>query len=69
VNYNEPDMLIVGMMGFSGAQNRTHLALWAISSAPFLAGNNLATMNADTKSVLTNSELIAINQDPLAKQG
>ncbi|MEO6602664.1 MAG: alpha-galactosidase, partial [Polyangiaceae bacterium] len=34
-----------------------------------LAGNNLTTMNADTKSVLTNSEVIAIDQDPLAKQG
>jgi Alpha galactosidase A/Alpha galactosidase C-terminal beta sandwich domain len=68
-HYNDPDMLIVGMTGFSGAQNRAHLALWAISSAPLLAGNNLATMNADTKSVLTNSEVIAIDQDPLAKQG
>jgi hypothetical protein len=68
-HYNDPDMLIVGMSGFSGAQNRAHLALWAISGAPLLAGNNLATMNADTKSVLTNSEVIAIDQDPLAKQG
>jgi len=68
-HYNDPDMLIVGMSGFSGPQNRTHFALWAISGAPLLAGNNLATMNADTKSVLTNSEVLAINQDPLAKQG
>ncbi len=68
-HYNDPDMLIVGMPGFSGAQNRSHMALWAISSAPLLAGNNLATMNTDTKSVLTNAEVIAINQDPLAKQG
>lgn len=68
-HYNDPDMLIVGMNGFSGAQNRTHLALWAIAGAPLLAGNNLATMNADTKSVLTNPEVIAIDQDPLAKQG
>ena len=68
-HYNDPDMLIVGMTGFSGAQNRTHLSLWAIAGAPLLAGNNLATMNADTKSVLTNAELIAIDQDPLAKQG
>ena len=62
-------MLIVGMPSFTLAQNRTHMALWAISSAPLLAGNNLITMTSDTKSVLTNAEVIAINQDPLAKQG
>lgn len=68
-HYNDPDMLIVGMSGFNLAQNRTHMALWAIASAPLLAGNNMATMSSDTKGVLTNSEVIAINQDPLAKQG
>jgi len=68
-HYNDPDMLIVGMSGFSGAQNRTHMALWAMSGAPLLAGNKLDSMSADTKSVLTNSEVIAIDQDPLAKQG
>jgi hypothetical protein len=68
-HYNDPDMLIVGMPSFTAAQNRTHMALWAISGAPLLAGNNLMTMNSDTKSVLTNPEVVAIDQDPLAKQG
>jgi len=68
-HYNDPDMLIVGMSGFSLAQNRTHFALWAISGAPLLAGNKLDSMSAETKSVLTNAEVIAIDQDPLAKQG
>jgi hypothetical protein len=68
-HYNDPDMLIVGMSGFSGAQNRAHMGLWAISGAPLLAGNKLDSMSADTKSVLTNREVIAIDQDPLAKQG
>ena len=68
-HYNDPDMLIVGMPSFTAAQNRTHMALWAISGAPLLAGNNLMTMTSDTKSVLTNAEVIAIDQDPLAKQG
>ena len=68
-HYNDPDMLIVGMPNFTLAQNRTHMALWAISGAPLLAGNKLDSMSADTKSVLTNSEVLAIDQDPLAKQG
>ena len=68
-HYNDPDMLIVGMPSFTAAQNRTHMALWAISSAPLLAGNNLMTMTSDTKSVLTNAEVVAIDQDPLGKQG
>jgi hypothetical protein len=68
-HYNDPDMLIVGMSGFSLAQNRTHFALWAISGAPLLAGNQLDTMSAEVKGVLTNGEVIAIDQDPLAKQG
>ncbi|HVY31200.1 MAG TPA: glycoside hydrolase family 27 protein [Polyangiaceae bacterium] len=68
-HYNDPDMLIVGMNGFGLAQNRTHMALWAISGAPLLAGNKLDSMSAETKSVLSNSEVIAIDQDPLAKQG
>ena len=68
-HYNDPDMLIVGMSAFTLAQNRTHMALWAISSAPLLAGNKLDAMSAEVKGVLTNREVIAINQDPLAKQG
>jgi hypothetical protein len=57
------------MSGFDLARNRTHMALWAISGAPLLAGNKLDSMSAETKAVLTNSEVIAIDQDPLAKQG
>lgn len=68
-HYNDPDMLVVGMPGFNGTQNRSHLALWAISGAPLIAGNNLATMSSDTKAVLTNREVIAIDQDPLGRQG
>jgi hypothetical protein len=68
-HYNDPDMLIVGMPGFSAAQNRAHFALWAISGAPLLAGNDLASMSSDVKGVLTNSEVIEIDQDPLAGQG
>ena len=68
-HFNDPDMLIVGMSGFTAAQNRSHMALWAISGAPLLAGNKLDSMSSDTKSVLINSEVIAIDQDLLGKQG
>ena len=68
-HYNDPDMLIVGMPGFTGAQNRTHLSLWAISGAPLLAGNDLTTMSADTRAVLTNPEVIAVDQDSRGQQG
>ncbi|MEW9534749.1 lectin [Microbispora sp. NPDC049125] len=68
-HYNDPDMLIVGMQGFSAAQNRTHMGLWAISGAPLLAGNNLATMSAETKAILTNREVLAVDQDSLGRQG
>src|SRR4051812_15184680 len=68
-HYNDPDMLIVGMPNFTAGQNRTHLGLWAISGAPLLAGNNLATMSADIRTILTNREVIAIDQDPLGRQG
>jgi hypothetical protein len=68
-HYNDPDMLMVGMPGFTLAQNRTHLGLWAISGAPLLAGNDLTTMSAETRGVLTNREVLAVDQDPLGRQG
>ena len=67
--YNDPDMLMVGMNGLNAAQNRLHMGLWAISGAPLLAGNNLATMSATTRDILTNREVIAIDQDPRGLQG
>jgi chitodextrinase len=66
-HYNDPDMLMVGMSGFNSAQNKTHISLWAISSAPLIAGNNLATMSSDTKAILTNRDMLSINQDALGK--
>lgn len=68
-HYNDPDMLIVGMPGFTAEQNRTHLSLWAISGAPLLAGNQLTEMSAETKDILTNREVIAIDQDSSGTQG
>ncbi|MEU0214794.1 RICIN domain-containing protein [Streptomyces sp. NPDC006265] len=68
-SYNDPDMLMTGMSGLSAAQNRLHMGLWAISGAPLLAGNNLTTMSTTTRDILTNREMIAIDQDPRGLQG
>ncbi|MEV4054793.1 ricin-type beta-trefoil lectin domain protein [Amycolatopsis sp. NPDC049688] len=68
-HYNDPDMLVAGLSGFSDAQNRTHLSLWAISGAPLIAGNKLSGMSAATRAALTNREMIAIDQDALGRQG
>ncbi|NNN31344.1 alpha-galactosidase [Streptomyces sp. S3(2020)] len=67
--YNDPDMLMTGMSGLTAAQNRLHMGLWSISGAPLLAGNNLATMSTVTRDILTNREMIAIDQDPRGLQG
>ncbi|MFF4394161.1 ricin-type beta-trefoil lectin domain protein [Streptomyces sp. NPDC001480] len=67
--YNDPDMLMVGMDGFTAAQNRTHMNLWAISGAPLLAGNDLTTMTSETAGILKNPEVIAVDQDARGLQG
>ncbi|HJP80478.1 MAG TPA: alpha-galactosidase [Pseudonocardiaceae bacterium] len=67
--YNDPDMLVAGMTGLSDDQARTHLSLWAMSGAPLLAGNNLVTTNTSTAQILTNPEVIAVDQDPRELQG
>ncbi|MCD9878441.1 RICIN domain-containing protein [Streptomyces guryensis] len=67
--YNDPDMMMTGMSGLTAAQNRLHMGLWSILGAPLLAGNNLATMSTTTRDILTNRELIAIDQDPRGLQG
>ncbi|MDX3243922.1 ricin-type beta-trefoil lectin domain protein [Streptomyces sp. ME18-1-4] len=67
--YNDPDMMMTGMSGLSAAQNRLHMSLWSILGAPLLAGNNLATMSTTTRDILTNPEVLAIDQDPRGLQG
>ena len=68
-HWNDPDMLEVGNGGMTTDEYRTHMSLWAILAAPLLAGNDLTTMTPDTIALLTNKEVIAIDQDPLGRQG
>ena len=68
-HWNDPDMLEVGNGGMSGDEYRTHMSLWAILAAPLLAGNDLSKMSPETLAILTNKEVIAVDQDRLGKQG
>jgi hypothetical protein len=67
--YNDPDMLMVGLNSMTAQRNRLHMSLWSISGAPLLAGNNVATMSTETRDILTNPEVLAIDQDPRGLQG
>ncbi len=67
-HWNDPDMLEVGNGGMTKEEYRTHFSMWAMFSAPLLAGNDLSNMTADTKEILLNKEVIAIDQDALGQQ-
>ena len=68
-HWNDPDMLEVGNSGLSVSESRAHFSLWCILAAPLIAGNDLRDMSKETLEILTNKEVIAIDQDPLGKQG
>jgi alpha-galactosidase len=68
-HWNDPDMLEVGNGGMTDVENRSHFSLWAMLAAPLIAGNDLRNMRPEIRDILTNKEVIAINQDPLGSQG
>ena len=68
-HWNDPDMLEVGNGGMTTEEYKTHFSLWCMLSAPLLAGNDIQNMSPETKSILTNREIIALDQDILGKQG
>ncbi len=67
-HWNDPDMLEIGNGGMKPDEYRQHMSLWAMLAAPLLAGNDLTKMSDVDRSILTNREVIAIDQDPLGKQ-
>ncbi|KAL4483250.1 hypothetical protein ABPG74_019276 [Tetrahymena malaccensis] len=67
--WNDPDMLEVGNGGMTTHEYEAHFALWALLKAPLLIGCDVNNMSADTLRILSNKEIIAINQDPLGIQG
>jgi alpha-galactosidase len=68
-HWNDPDMLEVGNGGMTQDEYKTQMSLWAILAAPLLAGNDLANMSKETHAILANRGIIAIDQDPLGRQG
>jgi alpha-galactosidase len=77
-HWNDPDMLVVGLYGKSrqipgegctDTQYRTHFSLWCLLAAPLMIGCDVSQMNAATRDILLNREVIALDQDPLGQQG
>jgi len=76
-NWNDPDMLVVGWVGWGPSlhpskltpdEQYTHISLWSLLSAPLLIGCDLTRLDAFTLNLLTNDEVLSINQDPLGYQ-
>jgi alpha-galactosidase len=68
-HWNDPDMLEVGNGGLTVNEERAHFSLWCMLAAPLIAGNDIRQMTKETTEILTNREMIAIDQDPLGRQG
>ena len=68
-HWNDPDMLEVGNGGMTTTEYRAHFSLWCLLASPLMAGNDLRSMSPEIKEILTNSEVIAIDQDALGMQG
>lgn len=78
--WNDPDMLVVGLKGKSGpsrdqggigattTEYQSQMSLWSLMAAPLMISNDVRNMDADTRKILTNKDIIAIDQDPLGKQ-
>jgi alpha-galactosidase len=76
-NWNDPDMLVVGLVGWGPSlhptnlkpnEQYTHISLWCLLSAPLLIGCDLSKIDDFTMNLLTNNEVLAVDQDPLGEQ-
>ncbi|MFS8197561.1 NPCBM/NEW2 domain-containing protein [Streptomyces sp. CWNU-52B] len=68
-HWNDPDMLEVGNGGMTDTEYRSHFSMWSIMAAPLLIGSDLRTASDATFEILDNKEVIAVDQDPLGRQG
>lgn len=67
-HWNDPDMLEVGNGGMTFYENRSHFTMWCMLAAPLILGNDLSNISKETMKIISNKELIAIDQDSLGKQ-
>jgi alpha-galactosidase len=68
-HWNDPDMLEVGNGGMNNTEYRAHFSMWALLAAPLMAGNDIRDMSPEIRDILTNKEVIAVDQDPAGLQG
>jgi alpha-galactosidase len=68
-HWNDPDMLEVGNGVLNMTESRAHFSMWCILAAPLIAGNDIRSMTREVHDILTDAEVIAIDQDPLGQQG
>ena len=67
--WNDPDMLEVGNGGMTYDGYRAHFSLWALAKAPLIVGCDVTSMSKETREIILNKEVIAVNQDSLGIQG
>eukprot|EP00262_Sarcandra_glabra_P005383 TRINITY_DN1690_c0_g1_i1.p1 TRINITY_DN1690_c0_g1~~TRINITY_DN1690_c0_g1_i1.p1 ORF type:complete len:428 (+),score=62.57 TRINITY_DN1690_c0_g1_i1:79-1362(+) len=67
--WNDPDMLEIGNGGMTYQEYRGHFSIWSLMKAPLLIGCDVRNMTTETLEILSNKEVIAVNQDPLGVQG
>lgn len=68
-HWNDPDMLEVGNGGMTKSEYEAHFSLWAMMAAPLISGNDLSSMSEETRAILTNGDVIAVDQDALGISG
>jgi alpha-galactosidase len=68
-HWNDPDMLEIGNGHMTDTEYRTHMSLWSMLAAPLIAGNDVRNMSAPIHEILTNREVVAIDQDAAGHQG
>ena len=68
-HWHDPDMLLIGNGCLTTFEEQTQMALWSISAAPLIMGNDLRNITDASKAILLNKHAIAVDQDPLGKMG
>lgn len=68
-HWNDPDMMVIGNAALSYDENVSHFSMWAIMAAPIILGNDIRSMSNEILGILTNEEVLAVNQDPAGIQG